>query len=120
MKRFTTENTARYTGANNDLGIDTLSNNSSDGKGLLRRPVLLHRRCFQKPAQGFLPWVTVKQRFRTPKELPNLRRRAGLTETEFVNSFGVPRPLDRPIPRVGNPGLRLGNTFGVGNRDVER
>jgi len=34
-------------------------------------------------------------------------------DEDFTNSFGVPMVLNRPSPRVGNPGLQLENTFGV-------
>src|SRR5882724_498134 len=65
--------------------------------------ISLHRRCSLTVAQGFLPWE------------PGRPRRLG-TPKEFVKPSATPSELrirPRIIPRVGNPGLRLMNTFGV-------
>src|SRR5882724_1326931 len=65
--------------------------------------ISLHRRCSLTVAQGFLPWE------------PDRPGRPG-TPKEFVKPSATPSELRiqlRIIPRVGNPGLGLGNTFGV-------
>jgi hypothetical protein len=92
---------ARLTAATKNLGI--LSNEYCGGNRPLKIFLFLHQRCFLIPAQGFLPWVTVRQELPTPKEFTKISR----TPSEFP-SFSIDY-----VPRVGNPGLQFENTFGV-------
>ena len=75
----------------------------SAGEITMGQLISLHRRCSLTVAQGFLPWE------------PGRPGRPG-TPKEFVKPSATPSELRiqlRIIPRVGNPGLGLGNTFGV-------
>src|ERR1700694_1742642 len=72
---------------------------------LCGNPDTLRRRRWQIAAQGFLPWVGKSTTgFQTPQVLAN---------ATMANSFRVNHVINRLNPRVGNPGLKFGNAFGV-------